>query len=127
LGNLSVRRGDEGLAPELDAFFARSFSAGVEDVFDADAVGGADVAAVGHRVAALDQLPRIVLDFAVLRFFARMPADRRGVEEDLCALDRGEPRAFGEPLVPANQHADLRVLCIPCAKARVAGREIELL
>ena len=35
-----------------------------------------------------------------------MPADRGGIEEDLGALHRGEPRAFGEPLIPADQHAD---------------------
>ena len=37
-----------------------------------------------------------------------LPADRRRVEEHLRAGERGEPRRFGEPLVPAHQRADAR-------------------
>ena len=93
----------------------------------ADAVDGGDVAAVGDGVAALDGFPGVVLLRAVLGFLARMPADGGGVEEDLRALQRGEPRGFGIPLVPADQHADLAVARLPGAEAEVAGREIELL
>src|SRR5204862_4980441 len=92
-----------------------------------DAIRRADVAAVRDRMRSLNQFPRIVLRDAVLRFLAWMPANGGGVEEDLRALDRGEPRAFGKPLVPANEHADLRVLRVPRAKPGVPWREIELL
>ena len=123
--DLPVGRGDEGLAPELDAVFADGFAVGLEDFFDADAVGGADVAAVGDRVAALDQFPAFVLGVAVLGFFRGMPADGGGVEENLGALQRGEAGAFGEPLVPADQDADLAVGGVPGAEAGVAGGEVE--
>ena len=63
---------------------------------------------------------------AVLLALRRMPADRGGVEEDLGALHRGEPRAFGKPLIPADQHADRRDLGLPRDEAGVAGREVEL-
>ena len=62
-----------------------------------------------------------------LGFLAGMPADGGGVEEDLRALQRGQPRGFGIPLVPADQHADLAVAGLPGAEAEVARREIELL
>ena len=127
LHDLAVRRGDERLAPEHDAVLVDRLALGVLDDLVADAVRHADVAAVGDRVAALDRLPRIVLRFAVLLALGRVPADRGGVEEDLGALHRGQPRAFGEPLIPAHQRADRRHLGLPRDEAGVAGREIELL
>ena len=83
--------------------------------------------AVSQRVAALDQLPRLVLRRAELRLLRRVPADRGGIEQDLGALESGEPRGFGEPLVPAHQHADL---CPPHREAlepEIAGGEVVLL
>ena len=80
---------------------------GAENLFQADAVGGTDVAAVGDGVAALDQLPGIVLGVAVLGLLRGVPADGGGVEEDLRACRAREAGALGEPLVPADQHADL--------------------
>ena len=56
-----------------------------------------------------------------------MPADGGGVEEDLGALHRGQARAFGKPLIPADQRADRRDLGLPRDEAGVAGREVELL
>src|SRR5881394_1777262 len=55
-----------------------------------------------------------------------MPADGRGIKENLRPLQRRETRAFGIPLVPANQHADLRVAGLPRFETEVAGREIKL-
>ena len=42
--------GDEGLAPELDAVVVHRFSGRIENFFQADAIGRADVAAVGDGV-----------------------------------------------------------------------------
>jgi hypothetical protein len=64
---------------------------------------------------------------AVLRFFGRVPADGGGVEEDVGALEGGEARAFGIPLIPAHEDADAAEGGIEIAEAEVAGREIELL
>ena len=71
-----------------------------------------DKAAVGDGVRALDGFPRAVLAFAVFFFLARMPADGGRIKKDLRALHRGQPRGFGIPLVPANQHADFSVTCV---------------
>ena len=70
LHDLPVRARDEALAPELDAVLAHRLAVGAEDLLQADAVRGADVAAVGDGVAALDQFPRLVLGLAVLCLLA---------------------------------------------------------
>ena len=81
-----------------------------------DAVDGGDINAVGDGVGALDGLPRIILRRAELLFLRRVPADGRGIEQHLRALQRREPRALGIPLVPANERAD-------AASGRVDGLE----
>ena len=101
-GDLAVGLGDEALAPEFDAVLADGSAGGVEDFFDADAVGRACVAPIGDGMGALDEFPAFVLCGAELGFFARMPADGGGVEENLGPLQRGQSRAFGIPLIPAD-------------------------
>ena len=56
-----------------------------------------------------------------------MPADGGRVKKDFRALQRRQPRGFGIPLVPANQHADFAVARLPRLEAEVAGREIKFL
>ena len=109
--------GDEALAPELDAVAG--------EFFVADTIGDGNVAAVGDRVAALNDFPGVVL-FFVLGFFCGMPADGCWVEQDFCALHGGEARGFGIPLVPADEDTDFAVLSLPGAKAEVPGSEIKL-
>src|SRR5215213_1022661 len=46
VNDLPVGGGDKALAPELDAVVVHGLAVGAEDLFQADAVGGADVAAV---------------------------------------------------------------------------------
>ena len=72
----------------------------------ADAVDGGDEDAVGDGVGALDGLPGVVLRRAEFVLLGRMPADGGGIEEDVGALQRGEARGFGIPLVPADERAD---------------------
>ena len=43
---------------------------------------------------------------AELCFLRGMPANRGGIEQHLRALQRGQPRALGIPLVPADERAD---------------------
>ena len=112
--------GDEGVSPEFEAgvaFFRFAFVA--------DAIDDGDVNAVGDGVGALDGAPGVELRRAELRFFVRMPADARGIENDLRALQSGEARALRIPLVPANLNADAAVCGIEIRKAEIAGREIK--
>ena len=48
---------------------------------------------------------------------ARMPADRRRIEQDVGAQEGRDPRALGVPLVPADQHADVGITSVPDAEA----------
>src|ERR1043166_3278666 len=95
--------------------------------FDSDAVRCCDEAAVGDGVCPLDRDPRIVLFSAVLVLLALMPADSRGIEKDLRALERSEARAFGVPLVPTYERADVGVLGLERLETEIARREVELL
>src|SRR4051812_24361703 len=89
LHDLSIRRCDETLAPELDAVVADVAAFFVADLLQADAVRRADVAAVRDGVGALDEFPAFVLSGAVEFFLAWVPADRCRVEQNLRALQRG--------------------------------------
>ena len=75
----------------------------------------------------LDGPPGIELGRAELRLFGGMPADGRGIEKNIRAAQARQARAFGIPLVPADQHTDSAVPRIEIRKTQVAGREIELL
>src|SRR3989475_1289209 len=112
---------DERVSPELDAC-----PLAIEPL-EANAIHGRDPAAVCDRVAALDRLPGIELLRSILLLLGGMPADRGGIEKDVCALQCGEPGAFRIPLVPANERANRTDLRVERAKAKIAGGEIELL
>src|SRR5580704_9774373 len=77
-------------------------------------------------MSALDCSPRVELSSAELRFLVRMPSDARGIENHLCAAERGEARTFGIPLVPTNLDADLSVLRVEIRESEVAWRKIKL-
>ena len=86
---LSIVVGDEGLTPELGF------------TFGADAVDGADVAAVGDGVTAHHGLPGIVLGLSECGIaagqvlFFRQPADGGWVDENFCSFERSDA---GRPL-----------------------------
>ena len=109
--------GHKGSAPELESAVGRSF--------ESDTVYGRDIDSVGDGVSALNGLPGFVLAGAVLLFFRRMPADRRGIEQNLRATQRCETRGFGIPLVPADECRDASEDGVEAALAEVAGSEIE--
>ena len=54
-------------------------------------------------------------------------SDGRGVEQNLRAAERRQARAFGIPLVPADQRRDARIARVEAAEAQIARREIILL
>src|SRR5436853_772257 len=109
---------DEALSPEFNAIAIHRF-------FQTDAIGYRDITAVGDGVRALDRFPLAVLYLAVFFFLTRMPADGGRVKENLRALQRGQARRFGIPLVPANADTNFRVTRLPLAEAQIARREIE--
>ena len=49
-----------------------------------------------------------------------------GIEQNLRAAQRRQPRAFGIPLVPADQRRDAPVARVETAKAQIARREVVL-
>ena len=118
--DFAVRAANETLSPKLD-----SVAAGGR--FMANAIRRGDIAAVRDRVTALDGFPGGMLRRAEFLLFRWMPADRRWIENDLRAAQRGEPRRFGIPLVPANADADFAVLRLPRLKSEIARREIKFL
>src|SRR5437762_12829891 len=83
--NLAVWSCDKTLSPKLDPF-----TAGWRLV--TDPIRNSNITAIGNRVAALDRFPRGVLRLAEFLFLRRMPSDRRGIKNDLCAVERSEPR-----------------------------------
>jgi len=56
-----------------------------------------------------------------------MPSNRGRIEDNIRAFECGQPRAFGIPLVPADQSADPSNHGIESAKAQIARCEVELL
>ena len=95
-------------------------------VLVAYAVDGADVDAVRDGVGALHGLPGAVLGFAVLGFFAGVPADGGGVEKGFGAVQCGDAGGLGVPLVPADEGSDGAVGGFESAEAEVAGGEVKL-
>ena len=117
--------GDERSAPELQALARRLIAANVAGL-EADAIGHGDVNSVGDGVGALDGLPGVVLRLAVLRLLVGMPADGRGIEEHVRALQRRQARALGIPLVPAHQRAELAEVGFESLETQIARREVIL-
>ena len=72
----------------------------------ADPVDGRHVDAVGDGVGTLHGFPGARLGGAELCFLGGVPADRRGIEEDVGAFQSGQPGGFGIPLVPADERPD---------------------
>src|SRR6266540_2063006 len=93
----------------------------------ADAVCDSDVAAIRDCVTALDRFPGGMLRCTELFLFRRMPADCCGIKNNLCAVQRRQPRRFRIPLIPANAHADLAAHCWPRLKSEIAWCEIKFL
>ncbi len=58
-------------------------------------------------------------------FLGGMPADGRGIKQNVRATQAREARAFRIPLIPADQHADAAVARVEIGKSEIAGREIK--
>src|SRR6266436_2897214 len=86
----------KGRAPEFQTGPARALVS--------DSVRGGHIDAVRQGVGALNQFPSFMLRLAEFGFLARMPAGGGGIEENVGALESGEPGRFRIPLIPADEH-----------------------
>src|SRR5215469_17787621 len=118
--NLAKRIGDKRISPELQPRIAV-----LRMSFKPDSVHHRGIHSIRDRMAALNRFPCFELPRAELFLFVRMPADARWIKNDLRAAKSSEPRACWVPLVPADLHADARVLRIEIRKAQIAGSEIK--
>jgi len=112
-------------SPEFEARAWGGLAADIA-VFFPDAIDDGDENTVGNGVGALDGAPGIVLRFAELGFLCWVPADGGWVEQHVCALQGGEARTLGIPLIPADKRADASGLGIEGAVPKVAGSEVIL-
>src|SRR6476661_681185 len=93
----------------------------------ANAICHGYVASIRDRVTALNGFPRGMLGRSELLLLARMPANCRRIKNDFGTAQRGQPRRFGIPLVPANADSYFAMLGVPRLKPKVAGGEIKFL
>ena len=85
-------------APKLQSTFGRAFVA--------HTIHCGYVDPIGNGMGALHRSPGIMLRVPVLSFLSRVPPDGGRIEQNFGALQGGQPRSFGIPLIPANQHAN---------------------
>src|SRR6266478_407744 len=115
---------EERAAPEFKALAGHGIAADVTSL-EADAIHHANVDAVSNRVCPLDSAPGIVLRLAECGLLRGMPSDGRGIKKNACSLQRREARAFGIPLVPADEGAELSGGGVEGLEAEIAGSEIK--
>src|SRR5581483_6831225 len=95
--------------------------------FKSHSVDGGHVDSVCDRVRALDGTPGIELRRAVLLLLGRVPTNSCRIKQNVRPLYRGQTRAFGIPLVPADEHADAAKCRVEVLKSEVPRREIKFL
>src|SRR5438105_10458665 len=121
--HLSKGIAQERSAPEFQSGAGRRLAAHIS-VLMTHAIYHCHIHTVSDGMGALNGSPGIMLASAVLRFFRRMPADGRGIEQYLRPLQRGEARAFWIPLVPTYQRPHPPKFRVEGLKAKIAGRKI---
>src|ERR1700743_1971321 len=80
--------------------------------------------AISDGMCALNGAPCVMLHHAEFCFLVRMPADCRRIEKNICALQRGEPRAFRIPLVPTDESSHAAIFSIKSLETEIARSEI---
>ena len=73
----------------------------------------------------LDGAPGVVLRLAEFGLLRGMPSDGRWVKKNACSLQCREARAFGIPLIPADERADFSGEGVEGLEAEIAGSEIK--
>src|SRR5438874_7160763 len=118
--DLPAGRANETLAPKFNAIPSRWR-------FMTHAIHHRNIAAVGYGMSALHRLPSGKLRRAVFLFLARMPANGRGVKQNLSVAQSRQSRSLRIALVPAKADADVSALRSPILESQISGGEIKLL
>src|SRR5437879_3977835 len=111
-------------SPKLESFAGHRIAADIAGL-KADAIHHADINAVRDRVRPLDGAPGVVLRLAEFSLLRGMPSDGRWVKKNACSLQCCEARAFGIPLIPADERADFSGGGVEGLEAEIAGSEIK--
>src|ERR1700675_2380091 len=113
-------------SPEFEPFPRHRVAADVAS-FEAYAIHHANINSVRDGVRALNGAPSVMLRLAEFGLLRGMPSDSRRVKKNACSLQGGEARAFGIPLVPADERAESPGGGVEGFEAEVAGSEIKFL
>src|SRR6266702_767868 len=82
---------------------------------------------ISNRMRPLNRLPGLQLRRSHRSLLVRMPSNTRWIKNHLRSLHRRQPRTFRIPLVPADLHANPRILRIKIQKSQISGRKIKFL
>src|SRR5208337_3714776 len=116
---------EERPSPEFEAFAGRGIAANVSRL-EADAIHHADINPVCNRMCPLNRAPGVVLRLAEFGLLRGMPSDSGRIKQNARSLQCRKSRAFGIPLVPADQRAEFSGGSVKGFEAEIAGREIKL-
>src|SRR5579862_6353484 len=94
--------------------------------FKANAIYDCHINTIRDRVSPLDGAPSIVLCHTEFGFLRGMPADRRGIKKNGSALQGRQARAFGIPLIPADESTKASGAGVEGAETEVSRGEVEL-
>src|ERR1019366_4167742 len=114
---------EERPSPEFEAIAGRGIAANVASL-KAGAIHHADINAIGDGVCPLDGAPGVMLRFAELGLLRGMPSNSGRVKKNAGSLQCSKPRAFGIPLIPADQRAEFSGGSVEGFEAKIAGSEI---
>src|SRR3954454_4462368 len=113
-------------APELQALPGCGIPANVAG-FKTNAIHDGHIHTISNSMGALNRAPGIVLRDTELSLLRRMPSDSGWIEQNICTLQRGEPRPLRIPLVPADKSAEAPGTGVESAISQISWREIKLL
>src|SRR5262249_38699656 len=95
--------------PEFQAFALGAIAANVAKLMS-HAVDHADKNSVRDGMSALNGAPGVMLREPEFGLLIRVPANGRRIKKDVGALQRGEARALGIPLIPTDQSAHAAII-----------------
>src|SRR5574341_1857039 len=111
--DFSKRACDKGSSPEF------KFS------FLADSVNDCDIYTVRNGVSSLNCFPSLMLNLASFWTFVFVPANGRGIKNNLSTCQRGQSSRFRKPLIPTNQGSNAAISSLETVKTQISGCKIE--
>src|ERR1700687_4994998 len=115
---------EERASPKFEAFPRHRVAANVAS-FEAYAIHHANINSVRDRMRPLNGAPGVMLRVTEFGPLRGMPSDGRGVKKNACSLQCREARAFGIPLVPADERGEFSGGGVEGFEAEIAGSEIK--